>query len=397
VTGPGRLAVLVPTTGAILRILTLVPRPGLPHGAAFAEGDYRPLPLSPDYRALTGPEGPVARHLGGQIAPHELRLSGAPDSGRSWEVPVALAHLLLARGWTLTPDWAAADLVIWATGAVDLDLTMLPGDYAPERKVALSTSLLAKARKAVAILPPGPGFEAAEAALTAAGIATLSPKTLTEALAALTPAQAPQAAKVVPAPKAAARNPIVIVAALVAATAVAAGIAVIDLSPKAYAPITNPKTPVAAADDPPMTNVAPAPIPAAQDAPRPSGEVPPPDPMDAPPPLTLSEIHAAPGASCRAALFDPAQRHLTPLLWTPEGFPPSTFAPDLCGMALATTDGSPPPALTVTPSNAFVIADAPSGSVHALLSAGVQNVVYTFPDPRDGATQPLSHEIKQPN
>lgn len=74
-TAPGRLAVILPTTGVALRLLSLVPRPGLPHGAAFAEGDYRPLALSPDYRALVGPEGPIARHLGLPIPPHELRLS----------------------------------------------------------------------------------------------------------------------------------------------------------------------------------------------------------------------------------------------------------------------------------------------------------------------------------
>jgi hypothetical protein len=116
-----------------------------------------------------------------------------------------------------------------------------------------------------------------------------------------------------------------------------------------------------------------------------------------PPAVTLSEIHVAPGATCRAALFDPALRELRPLAWTPEGFPPSTFAPSLCGIALATADGSPPPALTVTPEDAFLIAEAPPGSLHAILREGVQNVVYTFPDPRDGATQPLSHEINTSN
>ena len=53
-----------------------------------------------------------------QLVPHELRLSRSFDTGRSWEVPVALAHGLLARGHAIVAEPAEADLILWATGAV---------------------------------------------------------------------------------------------------------------------------------------------------------------------------------------------------------------------------------------------------------------------------------------
>ncbi len=424
-TAPGRLAVILPTTGAVLRLLTLVPRPGLPHGAAFAEGDYRPLALSPDYRALAGPEGPIARYLGRSIPPHELRLSGAPESGRSWEAPVALAHLLLARGWTLTPDPAEADLTLWATGAVDLDLTLLPGDYAPERKVALSLELLGRAQSPLAVLPPGTGREAAESALRAAGIATLSPATLAEALNALTSGPksalvAPEAAR--PAQPSASFRPALIAAALVVVAGVVAFAAgafdpwlAVDTpvivqreepEPPEPEPIADPVAPVIATEEPgpdPVATSDPAEVTTPEPETTDSGDsvkatqVDPPQPLPAPPAVTLAEIHAIDGATCRTALFDPAQRRLQPLNWASGGFPTSTFAPSLCGIALATADGSQPASPAATPPDAFLPADAPPGDLHLFLRAGLQNVVYTFPDPREGATQPLSHEIKAPN
>lgn len=432
-TAPGRLAVILPTTGVALRLLSLVPRPGLPHGAAFAEGDYRPLALSPDYRALAGPEGPIARHLGLPIPPHELRLSGAPESGRSWEAPVALAHLLLARGWTLTPDPAEADLTLWATGAVDLDLTLLPGDYAPERKVALSLELLSKARASLAILPPGTGREAADAALRSEGIATLLPKTLAEVLKALT--ASPKAAMIAPEVARPTRStPSLrlrwIAAALVLAAGAAAFVAGafdpwLNVEQTVSAGLKDPITPEPAIQEDAKPEVIPEPVtatasggdpavdpavspdPAEATTPDPvasetaaNTDAPPAEPTEAAPPapnITLAEIHAVDGATCRRALFDPALRRLQPLNWAPEGFPTSTFAPTLCGIALTTPDGSPPAAATATPPDAFLPADAPTGSLHLFLRAGLQNVLYTFPDPRDGASTPLSHEIKAPN
>jgi hypothetical protein len=62
--GSLRVLAVVPTTGGPLLLRRLALRPGFSHPAAFAEGAHRSLALSADYRALAGPEGPVARHLG---------------------------------------------------------------------------------------------------------------------------------------------------------------------------------------------------------------------------------------------------------------------------------------------------------------------------------------------
>lgn len=137
---PVSILVVVPTTGGPVVLRSLKRRPGLPASAAFAAGDYRPLPWSGDYARLAAAGGPLSRLAGEVSEPYELRLSGSFDAGRSWEVPVCLAHGLLARGHSLTADPEAADLVLWATGAVDLDLAVLPGDYALLDKLARSAT-----------------------------------------------------------------------------------------------------------------------------------------------------------------------------------------------------------------------------------------------------------------
>jgi hypothetical protein len=148
-----RLLVIIPTTGGPLIVKSLKPRQGLPASTAFAEGDFRPLPWSADYaRLCTSALAPV---IGG-LVPHELRLSGSFDAGRSWEAPVALAHLLLARGHSLVASPDEAEAILWTTGAVDLDLAPIPGHYALIDKLALSADLLARSdRDLIAILPPG--------------------------------------------------------------------------------------------------------------------------------------------------------------------------------------------------------------------------------------------------
>ncbi|MCC2113806.1 MAG: hypothetical protein KDJ16_17345, partial [Hyphomicrobiales bacterium] len=87
----------------------------------------------------------------------ELRLDAAIESGRSWELPVALAHALAARGAEITTT--EPDLVVWATGALDPDLKVKPDDYHVADKLALSRSALAEFSAAGArialLLPPG--------------------------------------------------------------------------------------------------------------------------------------------------------------------------------------------------------------------------------------------------
>lgn len=203
---PVTVLIVVPTTGGPLVMRSLKARPGLPASAAFAQGDYRPLPWSGDYARLAAPGGPLSS-LTGAMAAHELRLSGSFDAGRSWEVPVCLAHGLLARGHRLVAEPGEADLVLWATGAVDLDLAVLSGDYALLDKIERSRALLDSAPQAVraVLLPEGP--ERAEAlrtvqALSAPGMLRFLPATtVAAALGALDTREASDAQTAIPAPR----------------------------------------------------------------------------------------------------------------------------------------------------------------------------------------------------
>src|SRR5262249_54983832 len=91
--------------------------------------------------------------------PYEMRVAGPVDSGKSWELPVLLAHLVVALGADLAEEPAQADLVLWSTGAVDLDLRILDHDYklpakADPSKTELKEAVAAGAR-IMAILPAG--------------------------------------------------------------------------------------------------------------------------------------------------------------------------------------------------------------------------------------------------
>lgn len=154
------ILVVIPTTDGPSLVRSLRPRAGLPASAAFVDGDYRPLPWSGDYARLSATDGPLAGIVPAErLVPHELRLTRSFDTGRSWEVPVCLAHALLAAGHRLVGDPAEAEVIVWSTGAVDLDLRLLPGIYAVLDKLERSRNFLegASGKPLVALLPPGEG------------------------------------------------------------------------------------------------------------------------------------------------------------------------------------------------------------------------------------------------
>jgi hypothetical protein len=151
-----RFFILIPTTGGPIVLKSLKTRAGLPASTAFAEGDFRPLPWSSDYARLCATA--LASVISG-LVPHELRISGSFDAGRSWEVPVTLAHLVIARGHEIVADLDDADVLVWATGAVDLDLVPIAGDYAVADKLALSKAFFekAKGKKVLFVAPASSG------------------------------------------------------------------------------------------------------------------------------------------------------------------------------------------------------------------------------------------------
>lgn len=300
------ILVLVPTTRGLLHLRALRPRPGLPASAAFADGDYRPLPWSADYARLCAAGGPLARLADGTLLPHELRLSGSFDAGRSWEVPVCLAHGLAARGDRLAAEPGQASLILWATGAVDLDLAVLPGDYALLDKIERSRALLAATPDAdlVVLLPEGPERAPAEAAFRALG-RTRTPRFLpsgsvAEGLMAL----ARPAETGAPIPPGRVRR-LALPAGAVAAAGLAALLAARPAPGARHAPVAGP-------GEPSLSD--PAPPPAA---------------------LRIEELRAPPGSSCRRVAFgaEPPERRPVPTE-APGRFAPSRLAPELCGIAV---------------------------------------------------------------
>ena len=408
---PARMLVVVPTTGGPLFLRRLAPRPGLPHPAAFAEGDYRPLALSADYRALAGAEGPVARHLGRPLPPHELRLSGEPDGGRSWEAPVTLAHLLLAGGWALTTDEGEVDLVLWATGAVDLDLRLLPGDYALARKVEVCREFLEGhgGRRTVAVLPPGSGREEAAAALAtlrrAVPVQVVLADVAGEALAWLTSEPGPTSAAMSRSLSGrstqgrwAATASVAVAAWLLSAggngpedaidTALAAPVEALPDPGRSHDPGPARSDPSDAAD----AELLPSNDPRGQ-PPNPEPRLSKPDvepstqaaqaletPAADTPVAVIEEVRAAPDANCRAALFDPDLRVLRPVPHDGADYAALALDPLLCGVALrpATAEASLG-SVASDPPDAFVAAPSGIGALVLFLSGPLQDVVYAVP------------------
>jgi hypothetical protein len=153
-----RVLVLLPTTGALNRVLRVAARPGLRASLVVMQGDYRPLAITKDYDLLTSEAGPLAALAPlAKPGPHEMRVAGPVDSGKSWELPVLLAHLVVALGAELAEEPAQADIVLWSTGAVDLDLRILDHDYKLPAKADHSKTELKEAVAAgaqiIAILP----------------------------------------------------------------------------------------------------------------------------------------------------------------------------------------------------------------------------------------------------
>lgn len=182
--------VIIPTTTRPVVITSLRERRALPASLVVAEGDFRALPISTDYDKLIGAAGPLG-HLTGQpgLPSHELRLSQAFETGRSWEVPVCLAHYIAGRGATLVNSPQEADLIVWATGAVDIDLGIVQDRYFLGQKLQASLQLLSGLRPDARIelfLPKGTldgmGDPELHKRLADAGVSIVEVRTVREAV-----------------------------------------------------------------------------------------------------------------------------------------------------------------------------------------------------------------------
>ncbi len=153
-----RVLVLVPTTGSLNRVLRIEAYPGLAHSFAVARGDFQPLWITRKYADLTREGGPLAA-LALPVHPgtYRLWLAEPIDDGDSWVLPVLLAHFVVAFGDQLVDEPGKADIVLWSTGAVDLDSHIIDNDYKLKDKVKHSRTGLEAAAAAgarvIAILP----------------------------------------------------------------------------------------------------------------------------------------------------------------------------------------------------------------------------------------------------
>jgi hypothetical protein len=349
-----KLTVIIPTTGGPLLIKALRPRPGLPASAAFAEGDFRPLPWSGDYGRLTAPSGPLAG-AAGTLEPHELRLSGSFDAGRSWEVPVSLAHLLIAKGKHAIVEPQEAEAMIFATGAVDLDLAPIPGDYALldkiERLFADTRFTFLGAKTFFALLPPGGEQEAAFARLRqhlGQRLTIIEAGPLRKAAEAIETGLKPEDARPVRAPEATANRSGGRWAAMAAAFVLLAGagaygyshMATVGEKPVVPEPKPDPKP---KPEPEPEPKPKPEPAPKQEPKPEPKPEKKPETKTEAikneppeqqKPLIAISEIRAPAGASCKNVLFGSASERRPVTIGADLQARPSRLDETLCGIAL---------------------------------------------------------------
>ncbi|NDW06975.1 hypothetical protein [Jiella pacifica] len=145
------MRVIIPTTAKPVELRAIKRRPRVPASYMAIAGDFRPLALSSDYhRFVNGPLRLVVTDLPST----ELSLSDGLDCGRSWELPVLIAHLVEAAGRLDERD----PTLVWATGMVDADLNPQTADYHVPLKLELSRPLFCEAAanglKAVMVVPP---------------------------------------------------------------------------------------------------------------------------------------------------------------------------------------------------------------------------------------------------
>ena len=137
-----RVAIVIPTTGGPSQILRLQPLRKAPCSLVFTQDDYKPIEISARYNDFVTSGGPLSRALDLPQTRFELRLGRKIESGRSWELPVALAHWMQLQGHEICPA-DTAELVIWSTGALDSDLQIIAQDYHLATKLAHSDARFA--------------------------------------------------------------------------------------------------------------------------------------------------------------------------------------------------------------------------------------------------------------
>ncbi|MEQ9330530.1 hypothetical protein [Thalassobaculum sp.] len=118
----GRVKVVVPTTEGPSTVLRVTSEDRSLRSVVCLGRSTTVLPVSPAYDAFVRkPSGVVERAVGHPA--FRVDVSAPIDDGQSWQLGLYVAHRLQAVG-RLVEDDGPADLVLWATGAVDGDLAV---------------------------------------------------------------------------------------------------------------------------------------------------------------------------------------------------------------------------------------------------------------------------------
>ena len=120
----------IPTTSGVSWIVGLEVIDPLPVNQVLKQDGFQQLSISPEYHQLCQN---ALLQLGCR-GPFRLTLSEDVESGRSWELPVLLAHVLHAQG-ALAVHEDESDESILATGAVGTDFRILSERYHLEAKI----------------------------------------------------------------------------------------------------------------------------------------------------------------------------------------------------------------------------------------------------------------------
>lgn len=280
------------------------PRSGEKPAEIRREGDYRPLEISADYRAL-GRAGLIGRRPGDDL-PH-LVIARDIDSGSSWQLPVALFDVLRRDGRPTAPNVEAASAIVFATGALAIDGRIEEHDYALDLKWPAWSNAIPDGRPTLVLLPPSPKREALAKRLGAVGSRDLHVDCVDDlagAIQALRRWGEPRGL-VSPRPGPTGRRPLrstLAVFALAAIAVAAVAIVVETFRREGAAP---PDRALGTQTPPPATSLAPRPEPEPL-APAPSAEIPSRD-------VAVALLDTPDGSPCPSVELDTAALRATPL------------------------------------------------------------------------------------
>ena len=120
-----RVHVFIATTQGPVAIQRVVAEEPDVQSVICVDGGMQPLPISGRYHDFVRKGSGLIQRDFGQPA-YRMDVSDRIDQGNSWQLPVYLAHYLSAEGLLGDGDPQPGDKVLWSTGALKADRSVLP-------------------------------------------------------------------------------------------------------------------------------------------------------------------------------------------------------------------------------------------------------------------------------